>query len=328
MVTYCKLFRCSRCSALGKVLVASLGDCCIDLVFKVAKYPHEGEESQVLSFQESLGGSAANVAVALARLGIKSGFLGKIGKDYFGDLLFKAFLREGVDTSQVYFSNSKRTNIMVIVVGSTGERTIFAYRGAAVEHKPEEISKGYIRKLKLLHISGYSFLEKPQSEAAKKAVYVAKEESIPVSLDLGYFLAEKGPCETKKILKLVDILFPNKEELELISGESRVRKAAEKVLDWGVKVVVVKLGGEGAFLSTKKEHFYLPSLKVKVKDTTGAGDAFDAGFIFGYLEGYTLKESLKIANWCAAQNVQSIGARTGLPFRDQLNDFIRENFKQ
>lgn len=281
----------------------------VDKLYKVNRIAHEDEESYVTEIFEACGGSAANTIVGLARLDLKTGYIGKVAKDREGKLLLEEFRKEGVDTSGIIVAEKGHSGTVLGFVDEKGERALYVAPGVNDEIEFGEIDLGYVESSKILHLTSFVG-EKPFK--AQKEVLEAISESVLVSFDPGTLYARKGLEELKPILRKTHVFLPSKDEIEEITGKD-FKKAAKTMIELGVEIVAVKLGKEGCYITNGREEYFIEAFKVKVVDTTGAGDAFDAGFLYGLLRGKDLYECGKIGNFVASKCIMSMGARTGLP---------------
>ncbi|MEM2539274.1 MAG: carbohydrate kinase family protein, partial [Candidatus Bathyarchaeia archaeon] len=276
--------------------VVCFGALNVDKLYRVDRLAGADEESVIVDFSESPGGSAANTAVGLARLGVKVGYIGKVAKDREGELLLKAFLSEGVDTSGIIVSETGRSGSVIGFVDQRGNRALYLDPGVNNAVKYEEINLDYVRGAKILHLT--SFAGNPPFEAQKKLV-----ESIPnikVTFDPGVIYARKGLDALKPIVNRTYALLPSEGELRLLTGKD-YREGARILLDEGVQIVAVKLGERGCYVTDGYEEHLIDPFRVKVVDTTGAGDAFCAGFIYGLLRGKSLRECGVLGNFVASR---------------------------
>jgi len=298
--------------------VVCFGALNVDKLYRVDRLAGADEESVIVDFSESPGGSAANTAVGLARLGVKVGYIGKVAKDREGELLLKAFLSEGVDTSGIIVSETGRSGSVIGFVDQRGNRALYLDPGVNNALKYEEINLDYVRDAKILHLT--SFAGNPPFEAQKKLV-----ESIPnikVTFDPGVIYARKGLDALKPIVNRTYALLPSEGELRLLTGKD-YREGARILLDEGVQIVAVKLGERGCYVTDGYEEHLIDPFRVKVVDTTGAGDAFCAGFIYGLLRGKSLRECGVLGNFVASRCLMKMGAREGLPKLEDLPPELR-----
>jgi len=306
-----------------KKSVVSVGDANVDLIAPISFFPKRGGEVLTDRLEMRAGGSAANLSVAVSRLGLRSRFIGRVGDDSFGNFLTDEFKKEKVDISQLQVDEEIGTGLTFILVTEDGERTMFGFRGANVHLSPDEMEISYIQNADALHISGYSLLRDPQRKAALKALDGAKRAEVLVSFDAGVLPAMKASDFIRSTLKSIDLLFLNELEATSLVGIKNPEKAASRALKLGPKIVAMKLGKRGCLILTEEEEIHSPAFNVKVVDTTGAGDAFDAGFLAGIIEGWDLKRVARFANAVGALSVMKVGARSALPNRQEVERFLR-----
>jgi len=295
--------------------VVGFGALNVDKLFKVNRIARAEEESFVTGFEEACGGSAANTIVGLARLGCKVGFIGKVANDREGKLLLKDFRREGVDTKGIIITKQGRSGTVMGFVDLKGERALYVDPGVNDTLELEEISKEYAFQTKFLHLT--SFVGDKPFQAQKKLVEMLPE-NVKISLDMGELYARKGLKALEPILTKTFVAMPNAKELEILTGKTDYKKNAELLLEKGVKIVAVKLGSKGCYVTDGKENHHIEAFKVNVVDTTGAGDAFCAGFLYGLIKSKNLYDCGRIGNFVASKCIMKMGARTGLPYIKDL----------
>jgi ribokinase len=295
--------------------VVGFGALNVDKLFKVNKIAAAEEESFIENCVEACGGSAANTAVALARLGCKVGFVGKVGCDREGDLLLEDFHKEGVDTSGVIRAKRGKSGSVMGFVNKNGARALCIDSGVNDTIKLSEVNTAYVSQARFLHLT--SFVGETSFQTQKKLLN-ALPETVKVSFDPGILYARRGLAQLEPIIKKSYVLMPNVAELELLTGKMDYCKAADALVGRGVKIVAVKLGSDGCYVTDGHERHLIEAFKVKVVDTTGAGDAFCAGFLYGLLSEKSLYECGKLGNFVASRCVMKMGARTGLPFAKDL----------
>ena len=285
--------------------VLAIGAANTDYFYKVKKLPSLDEEVNAVSVDRGLGGSAANFAVGCQKLGLKAGFLGCVGRDSEGNELMGEFREFGVDTSAVKRTDS-RTGCFVAITDQRGNKLMTAFPGSSNLLSEEMVDKKKISGTKLLHITSLS------SENAFKALVRAKElalqNNVLVSIDPGYILAERKLYGLRGLIDGIDFFFPNKAELKKITGSKTVEGACD-ILEPLVGTMVVTLGSMGCLVSKAGERFMVETNQVKAVDSTGAGDSFAAGFIYGVLKGRPVSECAELGNIAASLCIQSVGAR-------------------
>jgi ribokinase len=280
----------------------------LDKLYRVNTIAREEEESFIIDLRESPGGSAANTIVGLARLGLKTGFIGKVAGDREGELLLEDFRNENVDVSGIVISKKGRSGVVSGYVDAKGQRALYVDPGANDLLDFDEIDLEYASDTKFLHLT--SFVGKRPFEAQKKLIKTLSDTKI--SLDPGALYARKGLTSLKPIIGQSLVMFPNANEVRLLTGES-YEKGSRILIKEGVSVVAVKLGDRGCYVTDSKESHLIGPYKVKAVDTTGAGDAFCAGFLYGLIRSKDLYECGRLGNFVASRCIPKIGARTGLP---------------
>jgi len=287
----------------------------VDKLFKVNRIAVAEQESFVIDCTEACGGSAANTMVGLARLGSKVGFIGKVANDNEGKKLLEDFKKEGVDTSGIATAKRGRSGTVMGFVDKEGERALYIDPGVNDMVEFNEMVKEYTSKTRFLHLT--SFVGEQSFKAQKKLIQ-ALPESVKLSIDPGALYARKGADMLRPIIERAFVLMPNAGELKLLTGKNDYRKGAEVFLKRGVRIVAVKLGSRGCYVTDGKENRLVKAFKVKVVDTTGAGDAFCAGFLYGLFSGQSLDACGRIGNFVASRCIMKMGARAGLPTAEDL----------
>lgn len=244
------------------------------------------------------GGSAANTAVALSRLGIKTGFIGKVGDDREGDFLLDSL--DGVERSRIKREGRSGIALSLLI---KGERSIIVFPNTNDTIRIEDIDKGYAESCDLIHFT--SFVGDSSFEV-QKALISNLNPDIKISLDPGILYAKKGIESLRPILKRTEIFFPEKKEIEMLTNKSW-KEGAKEILDLGTKVIACTIGEEGSHIFTQEEDFHIDTPKVPVVDTTGAGDVYAAGFLASFLKGKSLKESAINATNLASRSVTGFG---------------------
>ncbi len=295
--------------------VVCFGALNMDKLYMVNRIAREEEESWITGVKESPGGSAANTAVGLAKLDLKTGYVGKVSNDREGKLLLESFEKEGVDTGGVIVSKEGRSGVVIGFVDEEGERALYVDPGANNTLELEEINPEYAGSAEFLHLT--SFVGEKPFKAQKGLV--ENLSSIKVSLDPGDLYARKGLEVLKPIIKKTFVAFLNENETKLLTGKNH-KEGSQSLLKMGINIVAVKLGKMGCYVTDGKEAHLVAPYKVKVVDTTGAGDAFCAGFLYGLIKDKDLYECGRLGNFVASRCIMERGAREGLP---KLSDLHR-----
>jgi len=299
--------------------VIGFGALNVDTLLRVDRLAGAEEESCILDRSEACGGSAANTVVGLARLGCKVGFIGKVADDHDGKLQLDCFKAEGVNTEGITIMQQGRSGAVLGFVDRKGARALYVDTGVNGEIEPREINWQYVSQTQYLHLS--SFVGEKSFRTQKKLM-ASMPNSMKISFDPGSVYVQRGFGAIEPMIQNSSVFMPNAGELEQLTGEADFRRGAEVILGLGVKIVAVKLGDKGCYVTDGTEKHTIEAFKVKVVDTTGAGDAFDAGFLYGLLKGKGLEECGRIGNFVASKCVTILGARAGLPKSEDLGQLL------
>jgi len=302
---------------LGVLVVGSIH---ADFYVKTWKFPSPGETVRGSSFFVLTGGKGANQAVGCARLGVPAYLVSAVGGDDLGRIMLRDVLSKGVDVSYVYVDPSTHTGVAFIVLNeSTGENLIVVAPGADDSLRPEHVEKA------LAGLQGRARVLLTQLEVPLDTVYYALRRCKELGL-----VTVLNPAPARKldpkILEYVDVLTPNRVEATQLVGvdasslEGALR-AGEKLAEVGLKAVVLTLGGDGALLVTRGSAKHVPAFKVRVVDTVGAGDAFNAGLAVAIYEGMDLERAVLFANAVAALKITRVGAQS-VPDRREVEEFL------
>lgn len=290
----------------------------------------QGPLRYVGTFTKSIGGAESNVAIALARLGHKAGWFSKLGDDEFGRYIKSTVMGEEVDVSRVKKDPKRTTGILFKERFSTVNPNVYYYRkGSAASHLMiEDLDLDYIASAKILHVTGISLaLSEEMREAVFYAVREAKKRGVLISFDpnirLKLWSKEEARETILEMVKLTDLLFPGKEEAELLLGLTEPEEIADSFLNLGVQTVALKLGKSGCYVKNKETEAFVHGYTVDHPvDTVGAGDGYAAGFLSGYLEHLSLTECAQRANAVGAMATLVKGDMEGFPYKDQVEIFM------
>ncbi|MBN2518263.1 MAG: carbohydrate kinase family protein [Candidatus Altiarchaeota archaeon] len=294
--------------------ILACGALLVDQIARVERFPGVDDEVFVPKLEMLPGGSAANFAVLCSRLGFEVGFMGKVGKDSFGEFLVRDLIKEGVDIDGILHSDTP-TGTVFVAVNPKGERTMFAYSGAANGLDKTELSYQYMVKYSHLHMADLEnilFLE-----------FLAKKFHGTISLGAGALIAEKGP-KAKDLIGNVNILICSQDEALKLSNRTELKEALTKLKSLGPELIVVTMGEDGSLAFNGERIYRQDAIRVNVVDTTGAGDSFSAGFLFKYLQTKDIQQSLLYGNAAAAVTIQEFGARTALKGIEQIKKVLGE----
>lgn len=299
-----------------------IGHALVDIRFLVNKFPQPDEEARILDEKRGVGGSAANVAIGARRLGLQTGLIAKIGLDSFGRIIVDELMSEGVDISGLRISTTLPTGYSIVVRDSEGKILIYGFKGASEDLSIRDIDMELLWNTRYVHIASL----RPDTTLEILKLLKSKKRPI-VSWDPGRVLSLSGLSKLKPIISLVDIVSVNRKEIFYITGENNYAKAAEELRSLGPKIVIVKRGNEGVYLVSDSVRVDIPAFQPeKVTDTTGAGDAFMAGFYSALKRGYDLEESVKYAALVASIKVSRLGSHE-VPKHEEVIRIARDSYK-
>lgn len=313
--------------------VIGLGALNIDHIYKVERILDDGE-AVVLEAKSSPGGSAANTIYGLAKLGMKTGFSGVVGNDEEGEILLQDFQVSGVDTSRIKVKPKAKSGKVLCLSDRQGRRSLYVLPGANNLLTIDDLDLTYINQAEMLHLA--SFADDRQFKVLLELID-RLDSSVKLSFSPGALYASKGLDTLAPILSKTYILFINQSEmLQLTGGE--VKAGAERCLEQGCQKVVVTLGkggklgkaAVGYIRDAENEYAIEPGSRdtgAEV-DTTGAGDAFAAGFLYGLLKKKSLIECGRLGDIVAQFCIAKIGAREGLPTLKELTKRYRQLYNQ
>ena len=310
---------------MAKIEIVGFGAMNIDRLYRVDELVVDGEQS-VAEFVSRPGGSAANTIYGLAKLNVKTGFVGVIGMDEAGKELISDFKTAAVDTGQIRVKKAD-TGSTICLSDKLGRRAIYVSPGANSLLNSKDIDAAYLNQPQVVHLS--SFVDDKQFKL-QVALVKRLKRSVKVSLAPGMLYAAKGLKALAPLLERAHIVFMNREEIEGLTGKD-FRDGARELMKLGCRIVVVTLGkglAESrvgmvtARICGGKKEYEVGSEKVSPKstlETTGAGDAFAAGFLFGFLKGKSVEECGLLGDITAGFVIREVGARTGFPTLAKLS---------
>jgi ribokinase len=301
----------------GKVFdVVGFGALNLDKLYQVSRIAKSGEHMPILGVTESPGGSAANTIAGLGKFGSRCGFIGAVGKDAEGSIMLEDFKKFDVDTHGISIMKDARTGIIIGFVDSKGERTLYPYPGANSMLTEEDIDYSYAQKAEFLHIT--SFVDSKQMRLQKR--HLKELEDVKISFSPGDLYVKKGMNALMPFIKKSSIIFLNSDEATELTGK-KYNEACLTLIDKGAGIVAVTLGGKGSYVTDGEKSFEVPAIKTLVQDTTGAGDAFAAGFLYRMLAGASIDAAARCGNIAASYCIREPGARCGLVRREDLENF-------
>lgn len=288
------------------------------------------------TFKKYVGGSPANIAVGLARLGKKVGFIGKVSDDRFGEYVTSYFENEGIDISRIVkCRNGESLGLTFTEILSPTESSILMYRDGVADLMldVEDIDEEYIKNAKAIVVSGTALAQSPSREAALKAVELAKKNNTVVIFDIDYRSytwrnMDEIAIYYSTVAKNSDIIIGSREEFDLTEGlmvsNSTDAETANRWLEYGNKIVVIKHGKEGSTAYTQDGNNYnIKPFPVKLLKSFGGGDAYASAFLYGLLENWDIMDALEFGSASAAMLVASHSCSQDMPTVEAIKGFIK-----
>ncbi|MUG99635.1 ribokinase [Scytonema sp. UIC 10036] len=297
-----------------------LGSINIDLVATTPRLPVAGETLLGQDFFKASGGKGANQAVALARLGIPTHMVGRVGGDSFGEELVNSLQESGVRTENIFVDETVSSGVAIIAVDVRGENQIIVIPGANGHVNEEDIKR-------LSHLLPEATALLLQFEIPIPTVVLAAQAAQVAGVTVILDPAPANKDVPKELYPLVDIITPNEVEAGQlvgfpVDGEDSARKAATVLRQWGVKNAIVKLGAKGVVCATAEETFFVPAFPVRTVDTTAAGDAFNGGLAAALHEGLSLHQAVVWGAAAGAIAATKPGAQPSLPDKITFDGFL------
>lgn len=286
----------------------------------------------VNGFEKKIGGAELNLAIGCARLGLKTGYISRLGNDEFGKYIYNFARGEGIDMSHTEFVDGYPTSLNFKEIMADGNVRTFYYRDKSptLTLTPEDLDEAYFKDAKILHLTGiYPAIGDIHIEVMEKAIELAKKHNLLVSFDpnirLKMWTKEEARKVLSSILPKVDILLAGAEEMDIIIGEKDPNVIIEKAKSMGISFIAVKQGSEGSVGYYNGETIDAKPVKAnKVVDTVGAGDGFNAGVLYGILNDWPLGKTLHFGNTIGSMVVSVVGDNEGLPYYEEVQEKLGE----
>jgi sugar/nucleoside kinase (ribokinase family) len=298
--------------------VVGFGTNAVDFLIQVPFYPKFDSKIELTAYTQSAGGEVATTLVGLARLGIKTAYVGRFGRDEAGKFGLQTLIDEGVNIEFAEQITGARTQIAFIIIDErNGERTIIWNRDKQLSYAASEVSPEIATLGKVLHFTPHD------TAACIKLARAARENATITSIDIDNIFED-----IEELLPLVDVFISSAEFAEKFIGISDKKVALQKLKSrYGFKIAGMTLGETGSLMLCENEFIETKGFAVPngCKDTTGAGDSFRTGFLYGLLQGESVGQSARMANAVAALKCREIGARTALPKVGELHYLLRSD---
>ncbi len=283
----------------------------------------------VESFNRKVGGAELNFAIGCARLGLNSKWVSRLGKDEFGRVIYNFARGEGVDVSEVKLMEGYPTSLNFKEINGDGSGKTFYYRyhSPITTLTPEKVKEEWLEDIDLLHLTGVFMAVDPNNvKVVKRLVEIARDKGVPVSFDpnirLKLWTIEEARKAYNEIFPYVDVLLTGLDEIRLIIGKDSAEELGKFAEQFGIKDLVIKDGANGSRMYRGGEWIEATGFKVNPIDTVGAGDGFDSGYVYGWLNGLNPEQLLRFANGVGALVTTVSGDNEGLPYLEEVSAFI------
>jgi sugar/nucleoside kinase (ribokinase family) len=294
--------------------VVGMGLNSVDFLVLLPEYPASNSKMRIRRFEKSGGGQVATALVALSRWSTRTKYIGKVGGDELGQYALESIRQTGVEVSSVTIESQASNQFATIIVdGTSGDRTILWDRDDRLMYHEGELRKEVVCSGKILLLDGHDI------RAALQCARWAREEHIPVVLDV-----DKVEPLTPQLIKEIDFVVTGSRFPMLFTGISDREKAFLELQKHIPGFLCATLGSEGAMALVEGEILTMKGFKIDVVDTTGAGDVFHAGFIYGLLQNWDLEKILQFANAVAALKCRELGGRKGIPTLREVQEFLNQ----
>lgn len=282
-----------------------VGELNADLIIRGDAAPEFGQVEQLVDDATlTLGSSSAIFACGAARLGLRVAFAGTLGDDEFGRFVLRELVERGVDTSGVVVDPSIKTGLSVIL-SRGNDRAILTYAGSIAALRYGAIDQRLLGRARHLHLGSFFLLDQLRSDVPRLFAH-ARALGLSTSIDTNYDPSERWDGGLAAVLRSTDVFLPNETELCAIARQPSADLALDALAP-GIPIIALKRGAHGATARRGDASYTAAPTRVDVVDTTGAGDSFDAGFIYGYLSGWDIERSLRLASACGALSTRAAG---------------------
>ena len=290
----------------------------------IERLPTAGELVMADGMLLTIGGCAANAAVDLAKMGVRTAVVGRVGKDAFGRVITD-FLRDAkVDTSNIRVSSTADTSQTLIVNVQGQDRRFIHTFGANAEFSAADVPLSLLDTCKVLYVGGYLLMPGLQDDELIPLFSAARAKGVKTVIDVAIPQPGDYLPRLKKLLPHIDVFLPNNHEGELITGEKDPLRQAEAFHRLGARAAVITMGGEGSILVQDGLRLRAGVYRVPFVDGSGGGDAFDAGYIYGLLHDMAPQDCLRVASALGASCVRAIGTTPGVFTESECQAFLRE----
>jgi sugar/nucleoside kinase (ribokinase family) len=303
----------------------SFGIAMLDIVSQpITKWPEYGGSVFSDTTDFVLGGMALNTAVSMAKIGhVPVGLISCVGHDLGGQILETGLKRLKIDTEYLCYADSDNTGVAICFIHPDGERSMVLCIAANNQLNETKVNFKAFHDGDFLHIGGSMVSEGTRGENLAKILKKVKEKDVKISLDTCWDGTNQWGKILTPSLPYCDIFFTNDDEARLYSGKESIEEALDYFSSFGPKILIVKMGSKGALVRSQEFCGLIPIFEVKTADATGAGDSFDAGFLFGLYNHWSIEQSAIFASAVGAKCVTAFGATTGVTCYEETLQMIR-----
>lgn len=308
---------------MKKYDVLAVGELNADLIFTgLNTMPVPGREIIAKDMKLTLGSSTAICASGLSRLGLKVGFVGKIGKDIYADIIRSELIRNNLDVTHIIEDDSISTGL-TLSLSTRKDRALVSYLGSIEALKPEDVDTSLFDDARHIHVGSF-FLQNALRPGLAGLLQEAKRRGATTSLDAGWDDTGCWDYGIREVLTYTDVFLPNETEALHITRKETVEEAAEELSRF-CRVVVIKMGPQGAYMRSGDMILKKMPYEVVPVDTTGAGDSFNAGFLYGFINGLGFEKAMDYGNACGSVCVTRVGGATACASLDDVNELINNS---
>ncbi len=274
------------------------------------------------------GGDCLNTAIDLKKLGADVGFCGVLGKDALGNYLKDVLKENGIDDSGIYYDNDIQTSSTIGLINNEGERAFLYYGGTNDVLSIDKLNFDIMNEAEIVHVGGTFLLPKMDGEGTRKLFEEAHRRGCFTSMDVTYDTTGRWLDIIEPCLEKLDLFIPSINEAKRICGTENPEEIAAFLKARDVKNVIIKLGKKGCYVDAFGKKYYQTAFSVPVVDTTGAGDAFVSGILYGLIQGWEIEKITLFASAVSAQCIQKLGATVGVVSSEETLSFIEKNMEE
>ncbi len=316
---------CEFMNTKNALYVVSFADLVADVLIEIPKLPVEPAAHQVVKKVGLEPGGAGNFLIAGQRLGLCMSTLAVVGSDAFGLKIVKILEQENIDVEGINIQGEDGTTVVFVLADANKQHVFLGKYGTGPKVAFNQVWRQKIMQANAVQFWGYSLLEERIIPAVLDAVSYAHQQGKLVSFDPGPLLGEAQPDHRKTMLNNSDIVLLTENEIPLLINGSPDLSTAQKLLSHGPSVICVKRGAQGCVVFTRDEKIEHPGYPVEVRDTTAAGDSFNAAFLYGYLNRWPLVQVVSFANAMGAAKVQKYGSGRKVPTMEEVRMVLTEH---